>query len=228
MPAGHAEGIDSEVPLTLPLAAALADATAGALLLVAGIVSMTGRLRFQPAGVRLSISSPWRALLCALVILALRHWLVPRRPIHRRFVHDTSDLNERRLFADNNHLLSGLIKNKAGKFVKASPQTVSKAGANAEFKKGESLLAADIWNQPGDEAYPIASFTYLIVYKDLKNLPDKDAAQALANFLWWSTHEGQRYATDLGYAPLAPELQAKVEKALKGLTYRGESLKIGE
>jgi phosphate transport system substrate-binding protein len=131
-------------------------------------------------------------------------------------------------YADNNHLLSGLMKNKAGKFVKASPETVSKAGAGAEFKKGESLLAADIWNQPGDEAYPIASFTYLIVPKDLKNLQNKDAAQDLADFLWWSTHEGQGYATDLGYAPLAPEVQAKVEKALKGLTYKGESLKVGK
>ncbi|HEX4412478.1 MAG TPA: phosphate ABC transporter substrate-binding protein PstS [Lacipirellulaceae bacterium] len=130
-------------------------------------------------------------------------------------------------YADNNHLLSGALKNKAGKFVKASPDTVSKAGAAAEFKKGESLLACDIWNQAGDEAYPIASFTYLIVYKDLKNLPDKNAAQDLADFLWWTTHEGQRYATDLGYAPLAPEVQAKVEKAFQGLTFRGEPLRIG-
>jgi len=131
-------------------------------------------------------------------------------------------------YADNNQLLSAQIKNKAGKFVKASPASVSKAGAGAEFKKGDALLAADIWNQAGDEAYPIASFTYLIVHKDLNNLSNKGAAQDLADFLWWSTHEGQRYATDLGYAPLAPELQTKVEKALKGLTYKGAALKVGE
>ncbi len=79
-------------------------------------------------------------------------------------------------------------------------------------------MAANIWNQPGEQAYPIASFTYLIVYRDLNNLPDKGAAQDLANFLWWATHDGQRYAADLDYAPLAPEVQGKVEEALKRST----------
>jgi phosphate transport system substrate-binding protein len=120
------------------------------------------------------------------------------------------------------------MKNKAGKFVKASPDTVSKAGSGTDFGKNAQILAANIWNQAGEGAYPIASFTYLIAYKDLNNLPDKSSAQAFVEFLWWATHDGQRFAAELGYAPLAPEVRAKVEEALKGLTYRGETLRIGE
>lgn len=131
-------------------------------------------------------------------------------------------------YADHNQLLSGLVRNKSGKFVRATPASVSRAGAGADFGADSTLLAAEIWNRPGDAAYPIASFTYLIVYKDLRNLPDQKAAQNLADFLWWATHAGQRYATELGYAPLAPEVQSKVEAALKTLNYRETRLQIGE
>ncbi|HEX5470400.1 MAG TPA: hypothetical protein VFW73_00855, partial [Lacipirellulaceae bacterium] len=88
------------------------------------------------------------------------------------------------------------------------------------------VLAADIWNQPGANSYPIASFTYLVVYKDLKNLPDRNSAQALVNFLWWSVHDGQKYAAQLGYAPLANEVRDKVEQCLKSVSYKGQPLKI--
>jgi phosphate transport system substrate-binding protein len=62
----------------------------------------------------------------------------------------------------------------------------------------------------------------------LKNLPDRESAQDLTSFLWWATHDGQRYAVELGYAPLAPEVQRKVEKALKSVNFKGETLKVGE
>lgn len=131
-------------------------------------------------------------------------------------------------YADHNQLISGLVQNKDGKFVRASPETVLNAGAGADFSKSETLLAAEIWNRQGEEAYPIASFTYLIVYKDLRNLPSEKAAQDLAGFLWWAAHDGQRYATDLGYAPLAPEVLSKVAVALKTLNYKGKPLKVGD
>jgi phosphate transport system substrate-binding protein len=66
----------------------------------------------------------------------------------------------------------------------------------------------------------------LIVYKDLNNLPNKESAQALVNFLWWATHDGQKFAPELGYAPLAPAVQKKVEKALETIAYKGEALTI--
>lgn len=130
-------------------------------------------------------------------------------------------------YADNNKLTYGAVQNKDGKFVKASPDSVSQAGAGAVKDMKGHVLAADIWDQPGEKAYPIASFTYLIVYKDLNNIESKQQAQALVDFLWWATHDGQKFAPDLDYAPLAPEVQAKVEEALKTLTYKGEALSIG-
>jgi phosphate transport system substrate-binding protein len=129
-------------------------------------------------------------------------------------------------YADHNKLPYGMVKNQDGNFVKAAPDTVSMAGAGSVSKMEGQILAADIWNQPGQNAYPIASFTYLIVYKDLNNLPNKQAAQALVDFLWWAIHDGQQYAAELDYAPLAPEVQAKVEQALKAINYKGQSLRI--
>jgi phosphate transport system substrate-binding protein len=130
-------------------------------------------------------------------------------------------------YADNNRLVYGMVQNAAGKFVKASPESVSAAGAEPASKMHGHVLAADIWNQPGENAYPIASFTYLIVYKDLQNLTDRQSAQELLNFLWWATHDGQKYAAELGYAPLAVEVQRKVEEVLKSASYKGAPLKVG-
>ena len=131
-------------------------------------------------------------------------------------------------YADQNKLSSGAVQNREGNFVKASPETVSLAGAGAVSGMSGQILAANIWDQPGEQAFPISSFTYLIVYKDMNNLPNKEAAQELLDFLWWTTHEGQRYAAELDFAPLAPEVQAKVEQALKTVTYKGQPLVTGE
>jgi phosphate transport system substrate-binding protein len=81
-----------------------------------------------------------------------------------------------------------------------------------------------MWNQEGEGAYPIASFTYLIVYKDLDNLKTPRQAQSLVDFMWWATHDGEKLATDLDYAPLSEGVQKKVEAALKTITYKGEKL----
>lgn len=131
-------------------------------------------------------------------------------------------------YADQNHIAYGAVKNAAGQFVKASPQSVAAAGAGAaEHLKG-TLLRANIWNQQGDQAYPISSFTYLLVYKDLKNVKTQEQAQALADFLRWAIHDGQKLASDLDYAPLTDPVRAKVEQALDGLTYKGAALKAHE
>jgi phosphate transport system substrate-binding protein len=71
----------------------------------------------------------------------------------------------------------------------------------------------------GKDAYPIASFTYILVYKEQK---DPAKGKALAEFLWWATHEGQKAAPALDYAPLPPAVVKKVEAALKVLTVDGK------
>jgi phosphate transport system substrate-binding protein len=77
----------------------------------------------------------------------------------------------------------------------------------------------------GEETYPVSSLTYLIVYKDLKSVKSREQAQELVNFLWWATHDGQKFASKLNYAPLAPAVQKKVEEALSGVTFKGQSVK---
>ena len=130
-------------------------------------------------------------------------------------------------YADKNNITCGAVQNKNGKFVKASPETVSMAGEGAVGEMKGHVVHANIWNQPGDQAYPISSFTYLIVYKDLNNVKSQEQAKALAEFLWWATHGGEKLAADLDYAPLSPAVQKKVEEALKVITYKGQALNVG-
>lgn len=128
-------------------------------------------------------------------------------------------------YADENKISYGSIKNKAGKFVKASPDSISKAVATAASQLKGCVLSANTLDAEGEGSYPVASLTYLIVYKDLKSVKSREQAQEVVNFLWWATHDGQKFAPKLNYAPLAPEVQKKVEEALSGLTFKGQSVR---
>ena len=131
-------------------------------------------------------------------------------------------------YADKQGIQYGSVQNKAGKFVKATPQAVSLAGEGAVAKMTGQVVRANIWDQAGEEAYPISSFTYLIVYKDLKNVKSREQAPALVDFLWWATHDGEKLASELDYAPLSEGVQHKVEAALKVITYNGQALTPGK
>ena len=76
-----------------------------------------------------------------------------------------------------------------------------------------------ITDAAGTTAWPIASFTYLLVHRDQA---DPRKGEALVNFLWWATHDGQRYAAPLDYAPLPKGVVAMVEKTIKSLTIQGK------
>ena len=129
-------------------------------------------------------------------------------------------------YANANKIPFALLQNKAGKFIKASPETVSAAGAGAVERMTKSL-AVPIWNQAGDDAYPIAAFTYLIVYNDLSNIEDPQKAAALEKFLAWavSPDGGQKLAPELDYSPLAPGVQEKAKAAVESLTHNGQAMK---
>jgi phosphate transport system substrate-binding protein len=120
------------------------------------------------------------------------------------------------------------VKNLDGEFVRASPESVSLAGAGAVGQLEGDVLRASLWNQPGKGTYPIAAFTYLIAYRDLNNLKSQEQAQGLVDYLWWVTHEGQTYCSKLEYAPLAPDVRKKVDTALSHFTYRGQPIKPRE
>jgi phosphate transport system substrate-binding protein len=128
-------------------------------------------------------------------------------------------------YAKANNIPFALLQNKDGKFIKASPDSVAAAGAGAVAQMIDKNLAVDIWNQPGQDAYPIAAFTYIIVYQDLSYLKDPNKAKALVNFLTWATtSDGQKLAAEMDYAPLAPAVQQKVKAVLNSLTWDGKTI----
>ncbi|MHB1417409.1 MAG: phosphate ABC transporter substrate-binding protein PstS, partial [Chloroflexota bacterium] len=110
------------------------------------------------------------------------------------------------------------LQNKAGKFVEPTLEGVSAAGAGVA-KTIAPDLRASIVNAAGDATYPIAGFTYLLVYQ---NQTDKAKAIALTRLMWWGLHEGQKYTTDLGYAPLPKEIRTKAEDKVLSITVDGQ------
>ena len=125
-------------------------------------------------------------------------------------------------YATQNKVPFAAVKNLDGNFVKASTETVSKAGAGALAQMTPDKLNVNIWNQSGKDAYPIAAFTYILVYKDLNNVKDEAKAKALVNFLNWAVTDGQKLAAEMDYAPLAPEVAKLAQEAIKGLSLSGK------
>ena len=121
-------------------------------------------------------------------------------------------------YANQNKLSMADLKSKDGGWVKASLESVSAAGAKAEIPDDYRV---SITNAPGQNAYPISAFTYLLVYKDQ---PDAKKGEALLNFLWWAEHDGQKMASSLDYAPLPSALVKKVEGTLKSITVQGKAV----
>ncbi len=123
------------------------------------------------------------------------------------------------------HIPFALLENNNGKFIKASPESVSAAGEGAVKAMDEDkTLAVRLWSRDGDDVYPIASFTYLICYQDLGYLKDQAKAQAIVDFFWYATHDGQSKASELTYAPLSSGVQQRVERAIETITFNGQAL----
>jgi phosphate transport system substrate-binding protein len=128
-------------------------------------------------------------------------------------------------YAVANHIPFALIQNNSGKFIKASPQTVSAAQEDAaKDMDAYKTLDVRLWTRDGEDVYPISSFTYLICYKDLSYLKDKSTAQAMVDFFWYATHDGQASAAAMSYAPLSPGVQQRVEQAIESITFNGQPL----
>lgn len=123
-------------------------------------------------------------------------------------------------YATKNNLPAAAIRNQAGKFVEPSIQSTTAAAAGAA-KNTPSDFRVSLTNPPGEDAYPIASFTWLLVYKDQ---PHQVKGQALVKFLWWAIHDGQKYTSDLLYAPLPSQVVSQIEAKVKQITYQGKPL----
>jgi phosphate transport system substrate-binding protein len=123
-------------------------------------------------------------------------------------------------YAIKNNLPAASVRNAAGKFVEPSIETTTAAAAGFATNMPADFRVS-LTNSPGDHAYPIASFTWLLVYKDQ---PDETKGKLLVKFLWWMIHDGQKYTSDLLYAPLPPQVVKQVEARLGEITYQGKPL----
>ncbi|HUA17043.1 MAG TPA: phosphate ABC transporter substrate-binding protein PstS [Verrucomicrobiae bacterium] len=114
------------------------------------------------------------------------------------------------IYAIQNKIQYGSVRNSAGVFLKASLDGVTAAAASVA--KMPADFRVSITNAPGKDAYPISTFTWLLIPQQ-----SKDAAKGkiLADFLNWMVTDGQKMTTALSYAPLPQNVAAKVEEAIK-------------
>jgi len=124
-------------------------------------------------------------------------------------------------YAVQNKLPVALIKNKAGNFVEATIDAVTAAAA-ATVAQTPDDLRASITDADGATAYPISSYTYILVYQDQK---DAVKGKALVDFLWWGIHDGEKFAKDLHYAPLPAEIIKRTEAKINAITSAGKPLR---
>jgi phosphate transport system substrate-binding protein len=124
-------------------------------------------------------------------------------------------------FAKANNLPAAHVKNKGGQFVEASLDSVSAAAAGSVASMPDDLRT-QITDAEGAGSYPIASYTYILVYKDQA---DPVKGKAIADFIWWATHDGEKFAKDLHYAPLPTEVVTKVEAKINSMTGDGKPLR---
>jgi phosphate transport system substrate-binding protein len=114
------------------------------------------------------------------------------------------------IYALQNKIAYGAVKNAAGEYVTASLDSVTAAAAGAAAAMPADFRVS-ITNAPGKGVYPISSFTWLLLTENPK---DKERARIMVDFVKWALADGQKYCADLGYAPL-PESVVKLElKAL--------------
>ncbi len=120
------------------------------------------------------------------------------------------------IYAVENKITYGSVKNAAGNFVKASLDGVTEAAASAP--KMPADFRVSITNAPGKTAYPISSFTWLLipeVAKNAKGEPDPNKGKIIADFLVWMLNDGQKMTNQLSYAPLPANVVEKVKVAIK-------------
>jgi phosphate transport system substrate-binding protein len=114
------------------------------------------------------------------------------------------------IYAIQNSLPYGTVKNSSGEFIKASLAGVSAAAAGAAKSMPEDFRVS-ITNPPGKEAYPISSFTWLLIPAQIQDPAKKTA---IKDFLTWMLTSGQQFCEPLAYAKLPKEVVAKEQKAI--------------
>jgi phosphate transport system substrate-binding protein len=122
-------------------------------------------------------------------------------------------------YATQAGLKSGLIRNRAGRFVGPAVASMTAAARAVSTPRGLRGLHVPLMHATAEDAYSLSAYTYVLVYRDSG---DRRKAEALARFLWWALHDGQRLTTPLGYAPLPGNVVPEVESALLSLSANHE------
>src|SRR5207249_679238 len=115
------------------------------------------------------------------------------------------------IYALQNKIAYGSVKSFDGEFVRASIESVSAAAASATTQMPADFRVS-ITNAPGKNVYPISSFTWILLYESPK---DKHKSRLIVDFMKWALTDGQKFAGDLGYAPLPQAVVGLEEAALK-------------
>ncbi|HEV7591070.1 MAG TPA: phosphate ABC transporter substrate-binding protein PstS [Longimicrobium sp.] len=114
-------------------------------------------------------------------------------------------------YANQNHLPVAAIRNRAGNFMMPTLESTTAAAAGIQLP-ANSDLRVSIVNGAGADAYPLSSFTWIIVYQSMR---DRAKARQIADFLTWAVHDGQRFAAALDYAPLPAAVVAADEAKIR-------------
>jgi phosphate transport system substrate-binding protein len=124
-----------------------------------------------------------------------------------------------------NNLPVARVQNRSGNFVEPSIASVTAAAAGAMLTMGpETDFRVSITDSDGAEAFPISSFTWLLLRTEYD---DEARARALIEFVWWAVNEGRDDAEALGYAPLPTELTGWIADRLTSITVNGSSVWSG-
>jgi phosphate transport system substrate-binding protein len=133
-------------------------------------------------------------------------------------------------YALENNMTVAAIQNPAGNFVSPSLESTTEA-VSSKAQQGlpagdESWSNVNVLNAPGEQAYPIVSFTYILVYKELNDIHGMTEAKAtaLVQFLWWMVHDGQQLGPALEYAPLPSNVVSIDEASIQSITFNGQQL----
>jgi phosphate transport system substrate-binding protein len=118
------------------------------------------------------------------------------------------------IYALTNNIPFATLQNRDGKWIDASLEGVTAAAA-ASSSNMPADFRVSITDAPGAQAYPISSFTYLLIYKDQK---DKTKGQAIVKFLKWALTDGQKYTADLHYASLPAPVASREQEQIDKIT----------
>lgn len=116
-------------------------------------------------------------------------------------------------YAVHNNLSYASIKNQSGAFIEPTVESTSKAAEGVAIPDD---FRVSVVNSSNPEAYPLAGFTWLLVYKDMD---DPVKGKAIVDFIKWAVHDGQEYAEELLYSPLPANVVEMIDSKLSKIKY---------